>query len=78
MTREEAVKLSNEWSYGDEWTVNEIYDYFENKICSTCKYHIVNADESLMWCTNEDGVNKYIEFDLIVSEDFGCNKWESK
>lgn len=86
MTREEAY-IWNENSHDENYsTVKEmeesihyllkrIYDSFENRSCKNCfyfnsKYQLLDINNSI--------TNRCEKLSLYVTDDFCCNKWESK
>jgi len=52
----------------------DIYNYFENKTCDSCKY-FKKGDSSAEF-PYDDNSCEYIG--LCVDDKFGCNRWESK
>lgn len=77
MIREEALKkLKN--NIGSilelECFINKIYDDFENKTCSNCKY--INKYNKETWECSKDIKTSY--FTNYIEHNFCCNKWESK
>ena len=78
MTKEQVIQgyLMNSHKVVAEMLYDTIEKY-ENRSCDSCKYKSSNYDKSITWCINEK-VNKSNLHDLIIEDDFYCNKWESK
>ena len=86
MDRKSSKSITYEW-VRDEWEmigrieaeelVDRIYDDFDSRTCSNCKfnYDIENGD---LACANEYMIaefNTYPQFPLVVEGDFGCVKF---
>jgi len=58
--------------------IDRIFDYFESRTCSSCKY----CDKDSMMCINKDIIEMDEEIKLTglfqINKDFGCNKWEEE
>ena len=90
MTRDEAKKLIFTYSesqfgrgYGSivdahKYTVDTIYDDFESRTCSNCKWGLEIEDKEILLCGTAVclGLDDYGQY--VVTKDFGCNKFERK
>jgi hypothetical protein len=84
MTSEEAYKLMlidlGKIGIG---IVDKIYDDFESRTCSNCKFceveYIEDATKYLQ-CINENSLLYMTSINDIndTHKDFGCNQWENK
>ena len=54
--------------------IDEIYDDFETKVCSRCKYYV---EEECKTITNWDCYYDQ-PCNWMPPDNFGCNKWEAK
>ena len=45
-----------------------------SRTCVNCKYHIVNANETQIWCTKENNITE----DKEVTKDFGFNDFKER
>ena len=70
------IRIINDDIESCEIAIEEL-EALENRSCDNCKYKSSNYDKSITWCINEK-VNKSNLHDLIIEDDFYCNKWESK
>jgi hypothetical protein len=75
MTREEVIK--DLWDLGFvsprvkvdvDNLIHKIYDDFENRTCSTCKFDNCG-------CSVQDSIYR-AEQDIVDLSNFGCIKWE--
>lgn len=77
MTREEAKKELNEYGYTiseQNKIIDDIYDDFENRSCKNCKFGMIYPFDDDIECVKIEADTQGIYF----SNDFWCNKWESK
>lgn len=75
MKRVEALKIvKRNYPYGYSCTnvelIDNIYDYFELRNCSNCKY------ENKI--TMSGGARTCLLLDIGIGKDFGCNKYKEK
>jgi len=57
--------------------INKIFDFFESRTCENCKSFCTTARGKS--CVNQENINQFGAYGyFIISNDFGCNRWEQK
>lgn len=76
MTRSEAHGKKGDDSLEDggiTQLINDIYDDFESRTCSSCKYRVLRT-QNVYQCGNTESIG----YDSVCQDTDGCNKWTEK